>query len=112
MKLAIISPYPPIKGGISKETEIIYSNIKSTYDVTVISFSRLYPNFLYPSDSQYDHTIKIDDSNIRYDIDILNPASWSKVANYIINNGFTQVVFRYWITFFINVFVKPIYKFP
>ena len=105
MKLAIISPYPPIKGGISKETEIIYSNIKSTYDVTVISFSRLYPNFLYPSDSQYDHTIKIDDSNIRYDIDILNLASWSKVANYIINNGFTNVVFRYWNPFFIPLYL-------
>ena len=105
MKLAIISPYPPIKGGISKETEIIYSNIKNIYNVTVISFSRLYPNFLYPGDSQYDNTIKIDDSNIRYDIDILNPATWSKVANHIIKNDFTHVVFRYWNPFFIPLYL-------
>jgi glycosyltransferase involved in cell wall biosynthesis len=105
MKLAIISPYPPIKGGISKETEIIYSNIKSIYNVTVISFSRLYPNFLYPSDSQYDNTIKNDDSNIRYDIDILNPSTWIKAANHIIKNDFTHVVFRYWNPFFIPLYL-------
>jgi len=105
MKLAIISPYPPIKGGISKETEIIYSNIKSAYNVTVISFSRLYPNFLYPSNSQYDNTIKIDDSRIRYDIDILNPITWGRAVNYIINNDFTHVVFRYWNPFFIPLYL-------
>jgi len=105
MKLAIISPYPPIKGGISKETEIIYSNIKSAYNVTVISFSRLYPNFLYPSNSQYDNTIKIDDSRIRYDIDILNPITWGRTVNYIINNNFTHVVFRYWNPFFIPLYL-------
>ena len=105
MKLAIISPYPPIKGGISKETEIIYSNIKSAYNVTVISFSRLYPNFLYPSNSQYDNTIKIDDSRIRYDIDILNPITWCRAVNYIINNDFTHVVFRYWNPFFIPLYL-------
>tara|TARA_B100001142_G_scaffold238086_1_gene236723 strand:+ start:6388 stop:7512 length:1125 start_codon:yes stop_codon:yes gene_type:complete len=105
MKLAIISPYPPIKGGISKETEIIYSNIKSKYNVTIISFSRLYPNFLYPSDSQYDDSMKIDDSRIRYDIDILNPISWGKTANHIINNDFTHVIFRYWNPFFIPLYL-------
>ena len=105
MKLAIISPYPPIKGGISKETEIIYSNIKSKYNVTIISFSRLYPDFLYPSDSQYDDSMIIDDSRIRYDIDILNPITWSKTVNHIINNDFTHVVFRYWNPFFIPLYL-------
>ena len=95
MKIAIISPYPPIKGGISKETEIIYSNIKDTYDVSIISFNRLYPKFLYPSDTQYDHSININDNNIKYDIDILNPITWNKVARYIIKNKFTHVIFRY-----------------
>lgn len=105
MKIAIISPYPPIKGGISKESEIIYSNIKDIYDVSVISFKRLYPSLLYPSDSQYDFSMKIDDKNIRYDIDILNPISWFKVSNYIIKNNFTHIIFRYWNPFFIPLYL-------
>ncbi|MBV19476.1 MAG: hypothetical protein CL870_00045 [Cytophagia bacterium] len=105
MKIAIISPYPPIKGGISKETEIIYSNIKDTYDVSIISFNRLYPKFLYPSDTQYDHSININDNNIKYDIDILNPITWNKVARYIIKNKFTHVIFRYWNPFFIPLYL-------
>ena len=105
MKIAIISPYPPIKGGISKETEIIYSNIKDTYDVSIISFNRLYPKFLYPSDTQYDHSININDNKIKYDIDILNPITWNKVARYIIKNKFTHVIFRYWNPFFIPLYL-------
>ena len=105
MKIAIISPYPPIKGGISKETEIIYSNIKDTYDVSIISFNRLYPKFLYPSDTQYDYSININDNNIKYDIDILNPITWNKVARYIIKNKFTHVIFRYWNPFFIPLYL-------
>ncbi|MAZ61154.1 MAG: hypothetical protein CMG50_03130 [Candidatus Marinimicrobia bacterium] len=105
MKIAIISPYPPIKGGISKETEIIYSNIKDTYDVSIISFNRLYPKFLYPSETQYDHSININDNNIKYDIDILNPITWNKVARYIIKNKFTHVIFRYWNPFFIPLYL-------
>ena len=76
MKIAIITPYPPIKGGISKESEIIYTNVRNKYEVSILSFSRLYPKFLYPSDSQYDFSVKIDDKNIKYYIDILNPISW------------------------------------
>jgi len=105
MKIAIISPYPPIKGGISKETEIIYSNIKDTYDVSIISFNRLYPKFLYPSDTQYDHSININDNKIKYDIDILNPITWNKIARYIIKNKFTHVIFRYWNPFFIPLYL-------
>ena len=84
MKIAIITPYPPIKGGISKESEIIYTNVRNKYEVSILSFSRLYPKFLYPSDSQYDFSVKIDDKNIKYYIDILNPISWFKVSNYIL----------------------------
>ena len=105
MKIAIITPYPPIKGGISKESEIIYTNVRNKYEVSILSFSRLYPKFLYPSDSQYDFSVKIDDKNIKYYIDILNPISWFKVSNYILKNNFSHVIFRYWNPFFIPLYL-------
>ena len=105
MKIAIITPYPPIKGGISKESEIIYTNVRDKYDISILSFSRLYPKFLYPSDSQYDFSIKIDDNNIKYYIDILNPISWFKVSNYILKNNFSHVIFRYWNPFFVPLYL-------
>ncbi|MAV94019.1 MAG: hypothetical protein CMG01_07725 [Candidatus Marinimicrobia bacterium] len=105
MKIAIITPYPPIKGGISKESEIIYTNVRDKYEVSILSFSRLYPKFLYPSDSQYDFSMKIDNRNIKYYIDILNPISWFKVSNYILKNNFSHVIFRYWNPFFIPLYL-------
>ena len=35
MKLAIISPFPPYRGGISKETDILYNSLLENYDIQV-----------------------------------------------------------------------------
>ena len=64
MKLAIISPYPPIKGGISKETELLYFILKDSYDLNIYTFTKLYPSFLYPSKTQKDKSVfEINDKN-------------------------------------------------
>ena len=94
-----------IKTDVSKESEIIYTNVRNKYKVSILSFSRLYPKFLYPSDSQYDFSVKIDDKNIKYYIDILNPISWFKVSNYILKNNFSHVIFRYWNPFFVPLYL-------
>ena len=38
MKLAIISPFPPYRGGISKETEVLYNSLKKKHSVTIYNF--------------------------------------------------------------------------
>ena len=40
MKIAIISPFPPFRGGISKETETIYNSLKKEHEVKIINFKR------------------------------------------------------------------------
>ena len=57
MKLAIISPYPPIKVGISKETELLYFILKDSYDLNIYAFTKLYPSFLYPFKTQKDKSV-------------------------------------------------------
>ena len=67
MKLSIISPYPPIKGGISKETELLYYILKDTYKINIFGFKKLYPSFLYPSKNQSDISVtKNNNININY----------------------------------------------
>ena len=58
MKFAFISPFPPLRGGISKETETIYNYFNNNgHEVKVINFKRLYPQFLFPGKSQYINNI-------------------------------------------------------
>ena len=107
MKLAIISPFPPLKGGISKESEVLYSILKNKYSPEIFSFKKLYPNILYPSNSQFDYSVKnTNNNNIHHSIDIINPISWLRTANQITDYKCTHVIFRFWNPFFI-----PLYSF-
>ena len=84
MKIGIISPYPPLKGGISKETEIIYSILKNIYSIRIFSFKNLYPNLLYPDKSQYDDSCTKDDfTYVDFCINSFNPITWRSCANRI-----------------------------
>ena len=106
MKLVLISPFPPLRGGISKETETIYDYFNSNgYEIKVINFKRLYPQFLFPGKSQYiiNKSYK-DDDNIVTILDSINPFTWIKVSEYILKNKIDKVVFRYWHPFFIPAY--------
>ena len=103
MKFALISPFPPLRGGISKETETIYDYFNNNgHEVKVINFKRLYPNFLFPGKSQYlNNDLYKNDKNIITLLDSVNPFTWRKVSKYIIDNKINRVIFRYWHPFFI-----------
>ena len=108
MKLAIISPYPPIKGGISKETELLYLILKDTYDIKIFSFHKLYPSFLYPSKTQYDKSVSdCIDINVDCSINSINPFTWLVTANKVVDSNITHLLFRFWNPFFIpmNIFI-------
>ena len=106
MKFALISPFPPLRGGISKETETIYNYFNNNgHEVKVINFKRLYPQFLFPGKSQYINNILYNnDKNIITLLDSVNPFTWSKVSKYILDNKIDKVIFRYWHPFFIFSF--------
>ena len=88
MNFTIISPYPPLRGGISKETEILCDLFLSrNHKIRVISFKKLYPNILFPGNSQYlnDYTINndIDCKNI---INTISRFTWRKAYSEIFND--------------------------
>ena len=103
MKFAFISPFPPLRGGISKETETIYNYFNNNgHNIKVINFKRLYPQFLFPGKSQYtNNDLYHDDENIIKILDSINPFTWHQVSKYILNNKIDKIFFRYWHPFFI-----------
>ena len=108
MKLAIISPFPPIRGGISQETEILYNAlIKQNHHIKIFNFKKLYPTLFFPGKSQYiDNYLENPKDNVLNIISSINPISWNKVVKIIINENFDNIVFRYW-----HPFVIPAYNF-
>jgi len=104
MKLAIISPFPPYRGGISKETEVLYYSLKKKHSVTIYNFKRLYPEIIFPGKTQFLKNYNSPDS-IRC-IDSMNLFSWQKTVQIINKEKYDKIIFRFW-----HPFLSPIYSY-
>ena len=87
MKIALITPFPPYRGGISKHSENLYKELtNSSIDTTVLNFTRQYPGIFFPGGNQYlNNFTQYDSKHIIRVIDSINPISWRKTAKIIID---------------------------
>lgn len=102
LKIAIIGPVAPLRGGVAQYTTSLFLALKKNADVDILSFKRLYPNFLYPGSSDKDKEIEKvpgDENNIEYLIDAYSPLSIKKAADKILSGGYDAVLIDWW-TFF------------
>ncbi|MBI45342.1 MAG: hypothetical protein CMG66_04160 [Candidatus Marinimicrobia bacterium] len=109
MKIALITPFPPYRGGISAHSKNLYKFLSLDNKVVVYNFYKQYPDFLFPGKTQYiDDLVSNEDSNILHILSSINPLSWIKVSNSIIKGNFDKVIFRFWNPFFIPCYVSII----
>ncbi|MBS3061371.1 MAG: glycosyltransferase [Candidatus Diapherotrites archaeon] len=101
MKVFVVGPIYPFRGGIAHSNRILCENLQKKHDVTAISFSRMYPKILYPGKEQKEVT---EDASFavktEYFLDSMNPLTWFKVADRIKKEQPDWVVFQWWHTFF------------
>jgi len=101
MKISLLSVFYPYRGGIAQFSAMFYRALEKEHELQAVTFSRQYPNFLFPGSSQYvteeDNADKI--PAIR-SLDSINPFSFGKTAQKI--NAFAPDLFisQYWMTFF------------
>ena len=109
MKIALITPFPPYRGGISTHSKNLYDCLSLKKEVVVYNFSRQYPDFLFPGKTQYNNISPVTENstNLRM-LDSINPFSWKKVSDSIIKNKFDKVIFRFWNPFFILCYISII----
>lgn len=101
MKILIISPAKPYRGGIANFTEQLYNELSSGSDIEIINFKRLYPKKLFPGKSQYEETdIELGERIL----DSTNFFTWLGSLNKIFAKKPDVVVFVYWLSFFAPLF--------
>ena len=84
MKIALITPFPPYRGGISAHSKNLYDCLSVDNEITVYNFSKQYPDFLFPGKAQYlDELVADSSSNVINILNSINPLSWIKVAKNI-----------------------------
>lgn len=96
-RIAIIGPVPPFRGGISQHTMMLSRALVQHADVLILSFTRQYPRWLYPGRSDIDPAAApMTELRCRYVLDSMNPLSWTRAVQEIVDYRATAVVIPWW----------------
>lgn len=101
MKICIVGPAFPLRGGIAAFDErLCLALLENNHETYIISYSLQYPALLFPGKTQYDTDGKAA-ANIKIFtiLNSINPFSWYKTASFINKTKPDLVIFRFWIPF-------------
>jgi|AntRauTorckE5430_2_1112549.scaffolds.fasta_scaffold04759_3 glycosyltransferase involved in cell wall biosynthesis len=99
MKIALIGPAHPYRGGLAAFSERLAKELGDDHDVQLFTFSLQYPDFLFPGKTQYTDGPPPPELVINRTINTLNPLSWWRTARQINEAGFELVVIAFWLPF-------------
>ena len=101
MKIAIIGPAYPYRGGIAAFSERLALEFQSEgHEVKLYTFTLQYPAFLFPGKTQYADGPAPENLDIMRCINSTNPFHWRKVARDLNQHQYQVVIFAYWMSFF------------
>ena len=96
MRIAILSSFYPLRGGISQFNSSLLEELGKCHDTLALNFSRQYPSLLFPGKTQYvtpeDEARPVEARAI---LDTVNPLTWLKTARTIREWKADVLVMRY-----------------
>lgn len=102
MKIAILSPFYPYRGGIAQFSAMLYTTLeKEGHEVKAFNFKRLYPDLLFPGKTQYveegDQAIPVPSERL---LDSINPLSYGRTVKALKSFQPDVLIIAYWMSFF------------
>jgi glycosyltransferase involved in cell wall biosynthesis len=110
MKICLIAPVPPFRGGIAKYCYSLAQELGKRHELLLLSYARLYPAVLFGGKTQTDPAIDRDRiqsefDNLSYDIDSVNPLSWLRTADKISSFDPDTVIFPWWVAYWTPMYL-------
>lgn len=100
MKIRILGPAHPYRGGIAKFDEVLATAFgREGHDVKIINFTLQYPSFLFPGRTQYTRMAPPEGIVIERRINSVNPLNWPVVGREIAREEPELVIPRFWMPF-------------
>jgi len=117
MKICLIGPSYPFRGGISHYTTLLYTHLRKRHEVRFFSFKRQYPRWLFPGKTDIDPSqTHIQEGGAQRILDSMDPVSWLRVASKIIKSKPDLLIIPWWVSFWapqfwtISFLVKLVHK--
>ena len=102
MRIAFLSVFYPYRGGIAQFNAHLLEALSKGNDVRAFNFTRQYPGFLFPGQTQYvteqDKATPVESTRI---LDTANPLTWRRAGRTILRWKPDLAVFGYWNSYFV-----------
>ncbi len=110
MKLCLIAPLPPFRGGIAKYCHSLALELEKRHELLLLSYRRQYPKILYGRKNQIDQdvdkkTILAQFNRLSYDMDSANPLSWRRTAREIGDFKPEMVIIPWWVAYWTPLYL-------
>ncbi|MHC4476819.1 MAG: glycosyltransferase [Planctomycetota bacterium] len=100
MRVCIIGPSHPFRGGIPHYTTLLYKSLKKRHDTKFYAFKRQYPSWLFPGQTDKDNSrTPIRAKGIEKILDSLNPFTWWRVYRKIQEVNPDILIIPWWVSF-------------
>ncbi|MDO7877492.1 glycosyltransferase [Hymenobacter sp. ASUV-10] len=100
MKIVIIGPAYPLRGGLATYNERLARAFRAAGDaVRIVTFSLQYPDFLFPGQTQFSADPAPSDLDIEVSLNSVNPLSWLALGRRLRRERPDLIVFRFWLPF-------------
>lgn len=100
MKILVIGPAYPWRGGIAHHTGLLVNHLRKHHDVEVVTFSRQYPSIFFPGTTQYESGSRDPAFQTNQWIDSINPVNWIRVGLRIRRSSPSLLIFAFSLPFF------------
>ncbi|MGQ9494414.1 MAG: glycosyltransferase [Anaerolineae bacterium] len=100
MKVALIGPVYPYRGGIAHYTTLLARHLAEKHEVHIVSFRSQYPARLFPGRSDRDPSQELLPLGaVHYILHPLQPLSWIQTIRLLQRLDPDVVIFQWWVTF-------------
>ena len=101
MKIAYLSTFYPFRGGIAQFNASLLNEFSKEHETKAFTFTRQYPDFLFPGTSQYvSENDKVDKIDSKAVLDTVNPFTYLSTAKNIKAWEPDLLIMKYWMPFF------------
>jgi glycosyltransferase involved in cell wall biosynthesis len=100
MKVVLVSPAHPLRGGIAASSERLALELQHLgHTVVVYSFSLQYPAFLFPGKTQFSDDAPPGGLTIKTRLNAINPFNWVRTGREVARERPDLVITRFWLPF-------------
>lgn len=104
MRVALVGPTYPFRGGIAHHTTRLYYALKTRHTVEFVTFHRQYPRGLFPGKTDRDPSCAPAEPIATRLLDPLNPLTWWQTASHIKGQHPDALIIPWWVAFWAPAF--------